>query len=134
MVSEDYSLTLEADGTEPITWSIIKGSLPKGLSMDDTGEIYGTPEYKGTCTFTVLASNDAGTDKKEYRLTIDAPVKPTIKTESLPSGKEGSSYSQTVVAIGTEPITWSIINGSMPDTFSLDKETAHILSLLRPRI
>ena len=130
MVSEDYSLTLEADGTEPITWSIIKGSLPKGLSMDDTGEIYGTPEYKGTCTFTVLASNDAGTDKKEYRLTIDAPVKPTIKTESLPSGKEGSSYSQTVVAIGTEPITWSIINGSMPDTFSLDKETGKISGTL----
>lgn len=38
---------------------------------------------------------------------------PVITTTSLPSGTVGSAYSQTLVATGTAPITWSITSGSI---------------------
>lgn len=38
---------------------------------------------------------------------------PVITTSSLPGGTVGSAYSQTLVATGTAPITWSIISGSI---------------------
>ena len=42
--NEPYNVTLEATGTGPITWSIVDGSLPKGLTLDEgTGVISGTP-------------------------------------------------------------------------------------------
>ena len=42
-VGTEYSTTLAAEGTAPITWSVSSGSLPEGLSLDaGTGVISGT--------------------------------------------------------------------------------------------
>ena len=71
-VGEPYSASLGADGTAPITWSVTSGSLPAGLSLNaSTGKITGTPTTAGTSTFTVTATNDYGSDSKEFTLTID---------------------------------------------------------------
>ena len=68
-----YSQTLTATGTAPITWSIAEdSSLPAGLSLGaDTGVISGIPTADGTFNFTVTATNDYGSDSKEFTLTID---------------------------------------------------------------
>ena len=71
MEGEAYSNRLTAKGTAPITWSIVSGVLPEGLSLDeDTGEISGTPAGEGTEVFTVMAVNDLGEDIKEFSITI----------------------------------------------------------------
>ena len=49
----------------------------------------------------------------------------TITTATLPDGKVGEAYSQTLIATGTTPITWSII-GALPDGLSLNKDTGKI--------
>ena len=68
---EAYSNRLTAKGTAPITWSIVSGVLPEGLSLnEDTGEISGTPAGEGTEVFTVMAVNDLGEDIKEFSITI----------------------------------------------------------------
>ena len=68
---EAYSSRLTAKGTAPITWSIVSGVLPEGLSLnEDTGEISGTPAGEGTEVFTVMAVNDLGEDIKELSITI----------------------------------------------------------------
>ena len=51
---------------------------------------------------------------------------PTITTDSLPNGTEGTSYSQTLTATGTTPITWSVTSGSLPDGLTLDRSTGLI--------
>ncbi|MBQ6569863.1 MAG: putative Ig domain-containing protein, partial [Clostridia bacterium] len=57
-----YNKTLTAKGTKPITWSIVAGSLPAGLTLDSaTGTISGTPTTPGTYNFTVRAYNGIGT-------------------------------------------------------------------------
>ena len=71
MEGEAYSSRLTAKGTAPITWSIVSGVLPEGLSLnEDTGEISGTPVGEGTEVFTVMAVNDLGEDIKEFSITI----------------------------------------------------------------
>ena len=66
-----YNATLEASGN-PTSWKITDGSLPAGLTLDEsTGVISGTPTAQSTSNFTVTATNDYGSDSKEFTLTID---------------------------------------------------------------
>lgn len=73
-VDTTYNQTLEATGGGTITWSLASGStLPAGLSLNQsTGVISGTPTAASTYTFTVTATNSAGSDSEEYTLTIKA--------------------------------------------------------------
>ena len=68
-----YSQTLAATGDTPITWSIESGSLPEGLSLEsETGVISGIPTTVGTASFTVKATNAAGSDTKALSIDIAA--------------------------------------------------------------
>ncbi|MDR1713763.1 MAG: putative Ig domain-containing protein, partial [Coriobacteriales bacterium] len=78
--NDAYSQTLAYSGQQPIAWSIAKGSLPTGLSLNSaTGIISGTPMTIGTFTFTVQATNLVGSNQKEYSLTINLdPGEPAL--------------------------------------------------------
>ena len=111
-VGEAYSQTLAADGTAPITWSVENGDWPTGLSLNkDTGEISGTPTAAGTSTFTVKATNSAGSDTKELSITITkaAPAEYIVRFNANGGGGTmadvtGVSGSYTLPACGfTEP-------------------------------
>ncbi len=60
-VGTPYSQALNATGgTPPYSWSVISGSLPAGLVLDEmSGEISGTPSEMGTANFTVQVTGDA---------------------------------------------------------------------------
>src|SRR5205814_10367101 len=67
-----YSLTLTGKGPTPITWKVSAGSLPAGLSLDsNTATISGTPTVAGVFTFTVQASNRAGSNSKPFSLAVN---------------------------------------------------------------
>ena len=69
------------------------------------------------------------TDSVILTYTFDAtegtyvPTKPAITTVALPDGKVGEAYSQTLAATGTNPITWSIETGTLPDGLTLVGDT-----------
>ena len=116
-----YTATFTATGSDPITWTA--GGLPEGFSMSESGTLSGTTETAGTYTITVTATNSAGSDTKEYTLTIEETVKitpPKITTESLPSATEGQSYSEQITADGIG-ITWSN-SGGLPAGLSFSKD------------
>ena len=72
-VGKQYTATLAADGTTPITWSVSEGRLPNGLTL--TGDtISGTPTTVGTFNFTVKAENTTGEDTQALSITIDSPT------------------------------------------------------------
>ena len=102
-VGEAYSQTLTADGTTPITWNIIGGTLPESLTLNETtGKISGTPTAAGTASFTVKAENSAGSDTKELSITITkaAPAEHTITVTTEGGGTASASSAKAVV--GTE--------------------------------
>ena len=69
------------------------------------------------------------TDSVILTYTFDAtegtyvPTKPAITTVTLPDGKVGDAYSQTLAATGTNPITWGIEAGTLPDGLTLVGDT-----------
>ena len=144
-VGKAYSQTLIATGTVPITWSIDSGNLPAGLSLNkDSGEISGTPTAAGTSTFTVKATNSAGSDTKELSITItkDAPAEFTITMKTDGNGTASASHAKAIV--GTE-ITltatsktgyhfkeWQVISGSVTikdDKFTMPDSNVEIKAI-----
>jgi hypothetical protein len=106
-------------GTEPYTWTH-SGTVPPGLNFNDAAAtLSGTPTSAigSPFTFTVNATDSAGTPvtgSQSYTVTITAPAI-TITPSSLPQGKVGVPYNQTIVASGgTAPYTYSIVLGSLP--------------------
>ena len=65
-----YSVTLMASGDAPITWSLVSGNLPTGLTLNANGTIAGTPTAEGTYNFVVMAANEAGSDTKAFTIEI----------------------------------------------------------------
>ena len=111
-----YSQTLTAAGTAPITWALASGSsLPAGLTLSNNGVISGTPTAAGSYSFTVTATNGSGQTTENMSIQINAASSgaPVINTASaLPNGTLNTSYSQTLTAAGTAPITWALASGS----------------------
>ena len=137
-VGEAYSQILTATGTTPITWSIDGGNLPASLSLNkDTGEISGTPTAEGTSTFTVKATNSAGSDTKELSITIEA-VDP-VELDPVPyldaDGKRQVCTEYTVLKSNTTnsildlenkwyelPAGWYVVEGDVTITPRVDTQ------------
>jgi len=119
-VSVAYSQTLVATGATPITWTRTAGTLPNGLTLNTNGTITGTPTVAGTFTFTVRAQNAAGNNTRVFTIIVNAGTVPNITTASLPNGTVNTAYSQTLVASGATPITWSVSAGALPTGLTLN--------------
>jgi len=137
-VGVSYNATLTANGgTTPYTWSINKGTLPAGLSLDSgTGIISGMPATGGDSTFTVKVSDNSTpvkSDTKRYTITIGASETLIITTVNMADGVEQTAYNATVLALGgTPPYTWSIAGGKLPDGLIMDLSLIHISEPTRP--
>ena len=128
-----YSETITASGSSalPYTFTVSSGTLPTGLTLDPvTGEITGTPTTIGTFNFTITATDtDSCFGSQAYTVAIAAAGCPviTLSPITLPSGRIGTAYSQTVTASGgMEPYTFAVTNGSLPPGLSLDSATGEI--------
>jgi len=125
-----YSAQLTATGTTPITWSVISGQLPVGLSLNSaTGTITGQVQNAGTATFTVEARNIAGTVTRQ--LSIQSGTALAIMTTSpLRVGTVGQAYGNlTFVAEGIDSfytISWTNPGGNIPAGMTFT--TAGVLS------
>jgi hypothetical protein len=74
IINQEYSATIqEVGGTAPLTFGIVTGSLPTGLSMDSDGNISGTPTVQQLSTFTVAVLDAIGNQcSKEISLQVEA--------------------------------------------------------------
>jgi hypothetical protein len=75
VVETVYNVTvLASGGATPYTWSIARGHLPDGLTIDAvSGVIWGTPTKSGNYNFTVQVSDNAvpaNTDTQRLRIRI----------------------------------------------------------------
>lgn len=56
-----YSYQLQASGgSSPYYYSVTSGSLPAGMTLSTTGQLYGTPQYGSTMNFTVRVTDSYG--------------------------------------------------------------------------
>ena len=128
---------MAADGTplaiggkfQPGTVYTVKITLETaGAGVFSVKSTYNTIEGK-TATVSPNLTGDNHADSVILTYTFDAtegtyvPTKPVITTVTLPDGKVGDAYSQTLAATGTNPITWGIETGTLPDGLTLVGDT-----------
>ena len=128
---------MAADGTplaiggkfQPGTVYTVKITLETaGAGVFSVKSTYNPIEGK-TATVSPNLTGDNHADSVILTYTFDAtegtyvPTKPAITTVALPDGKVGDAYSQTLAATGTNPITWGIEAGSLPDGLTLVGDT-----------
>ena len=128
---------MAADGT-PLA---IGGKFQPGTvyTVKITLETAGADVFSAKSTYNAIAgktatvspnlTGDNHADSVILTYTFDAtegtyvPTKPAITTVALPDGKVGDAYSQTLAATGTNPITWGIEAGTLPDGLTLVGDT-----------
>jgi hypothetical protein len=125
IIGSPYKTKLKASGgTPPVSWTIVSGALPGGLTMDAGGTISGTPTAPGVSDFTVQATDVSTTPQvvqQDFNINIGTPVPLSITTTSLPNGTVNTTYSATLQATGgIPPITWSVASGTLPPGLTLD--------------
>jgi hypothetical protein len=116
-----YSTTLSATDDGTVTYSIVSGALPTGLSLNSsTGVISGTPTSSTNFTFTVRATDDSGnTADRGFNMSNVSPVWSTSGT--LTNGYVNGPYSFQLSApddSGVAP-TYTLNSGSLPAGLSL---------------
>lgn len=65
-----YTKQLIITGTTTVKTEIERGTLPPGLSLNESGKITGTPTTIGEYVFSVIATNDYGVASKEFSITV----------------------------------------------------------------
>ena len=122
-----YTYTFNSTFTGAVTWNLVLGTLPAGLSLSPSGTLAGTPTAPATSSFLLQASGGDQTAHNVYTITVDPATTPTTPTPSIPSttthlspADVGQPYAASLTATGgSQPYTWSISQGQLPDGISL---------------
>ena len=106
-VGVSYSHTFMA--TNSPAWSIT-GSPPAGMTFNSSnGVLSGSPSAAGTTSFTVNATNSAGSTPQAVTFVVNPATGPAVITSAAPPAATlGVSYSFTLTASGAQPITWTV--------------------------
>lgn len=116
-------VAITADGTAPVTFTVLAGTLPPGLTLDSTGQYSGTPTTAGSYSFTIRANNRGGSADQMYSQSILQRPSITAPATPLADSVGGAANSTTFTATGTTPITWSVSAGALPPGMTLDAAT-----------
>jgi hypothetical protein len=130
-VGVPYSQTMVvSSGTPPHQWSLNQGSLPDGLSLDNTNStISGISSTSGTFAFTIGVTDSNGLIGSSEFMVVIGPA--TIGDSfQLHSGDVGVPYNHqfagTTLTGFPRNYSWKIAPDSLPDGLSFDPQTALI--------
>ena len=130
---DESSITLDVGGNQTLTATVTpEDATNKKVRWSSDNEAVATVSEDGVVTAVaggtavITATTHDGLFTATCTVTVNAPdAAPTITTDTLPDGKVGEAYSQTLTATGTAPITWSI-DGGLPAGLSLNEDTGEI--------
>jgi hypothetical protein len=109
-----------------VTWRVVGGVLPDGLSLSAEGKLTGTPSAPGTSNFTVMASYKTKAGQQDFQL-VAGEVSVTLAGSVLPTGVQGAAYFVDLkprLAISDAPgydmadVTWNYV-GALPPGLTL---------------
>jgi outer membrane protein OmpA-like peptidoglycan-associated protein len=128
-VGTEYSDSVTATGATSITYSVVEGALPTGLTLNaSTGAITGTPTTSGEFDFTIKAENADGYVVAEFTIVVsESDAEPPVFTDETVAlyATVGTAYSDSVTASGTG-VTYSIDEGALPYGLTLNSSTGAI--------
>jgi hypothetical protein len=128
-----YSAQLQFSNPEAgwtVTWSIVGGSLPAGLSLSPNGLISGTPTGVDRKTVTVrVAEPFRRWGEQELTLTVGTSLQASA---SFGPGEIGLRYAAKVSAGGgIPPYAYTLASGTLPTGLALDSKTGAVTGMPR---
>ena len=123
-----YTVSFDANGgtgtMADVTGVTSSYTLPACTFTAPAGQQFKGWARSASGTVITGTSITVSADTKLYAIWEPIPVtKPAITTTTLPDGKVGEAYSQTLAATGTDPIAWGIEAGTLPDGLTLVGDT-----------
>ena len=125
-----YSFSLTVTGVPPTgppaTFTLTKGPLPAGVTLNASGTISGTPTVSGTFPISVEVQDSQGQTAfyNNQSIIVVPPLTLTTAACPAPSGLVGAPYSFTIsVTGGLAPYYWSFNDPPVPPGLSLDSTT-----------
>jgi hypothetical protein len=120
----NYLATMNATGgSGNLTWSVLSGALPAGLSLDSgSGTISGIATGSGTSSFALAVTDALGQgDSIQLSISITGADPLIITTSTLVDGVVARNYSHTLAASGGGgTFVWSLSPGSaLPEGLTL---------------
>lgn len=125
---QPYRFQLQFSNPEvgwPVTWDIIGGSLPAGLTLSPDGVLSGTATGAETREIVFRAREQfRRSGEKKLTLTVATALQ---ASSAVTPGEVGVRYRGAVRASGgLEPRTWSVASGSLPRGLALNSATGAI--------
>jgi len=121
-----YSETLSSTGgLGNMTWSVVSGALPPGISISSAGVLSGTPTTVNiTGTSVTIQVQDSSSPLQTTTIRGNIHVAPVLAiatpTGPLPDAVVGQAYNFTFKSNGgLTPVTWSVTSGSLPAGLTL---------------
>jgi hypothetical protein len=118
-----------------VTWSVVSGALPVGLSLSANGVISGTPTAENAGTpFTIQAAYKTKTGQQAYAVVVGA-IAVTLTGSTAPGATLGQSYNSgngwdikanlsitndAAYAGNGTGVTWSVTGGALPAGLTLN--------------
>ncbi len=109
--NQPYTHTLSGGLAGATTYSVTAGALPLGLSLSSTGVLSGTPTTLGTSSFTVKATNVAGTSSGVFTMTVANQVEFTSAAAATFTVGSAGSFTVTTSGNPANPLTYT---GTLP--------------------
>ncbi len=132
-VGQAYSYTFTSSGSPAPFFFLSSGSLPPGLTLDQsTGVLSGTPTSGGAYTFTLEATNSYGSSQTpSITITVVAPSAPSF-TRDAParSARIGTRFYYRFAASGYPVPRFSVVSGRVPPGLSLNASTGALSGTL----
>ena len=129
-------------GTSPYTPSLVKGELPPGTRLEQSGAytyLTGVPKQNGTFNFTVRITGSNGgyvekacnvyiANNPYYKSGGSGSGKLKFSSKAMPDAYVGSMWEATLDASGTEPIAWSAVE-PLPEWMTLEEDTGRVFGI-----
>src|SRR5580658_1524548 len=142
---QPYSTTIPVTGgVAPLKFALAagSGSLPPGLTMNQTGVITGTPSgpvagQPNPTVFTVQVTDDSTqpvSQTQQYSIFIaPAPTLSITAVSPLQSGLVNDTYGTLITTQGgVKPFKWSLLSGGLPPGLALNTGTGQITGVPQP--
>ncbi|WP_434715596.1 beta strand repeat-containing protein [Paraburkholderia sp. A3RO-2L] len=113
-----------------LSWTLVSGSLPPGLSLTPSGYISGTPTGPGSGSVTVQATYRGVNGQQTYQV-VTLNISVALAAATPPQAIVGAAYSYNLaalLAVSGDPayslsnVTWNVVSSSLPQGLYLTSD------------
>jgi hypothetical protein len=117
-VLDTAMIPIQMNASSAVSYSIVSGALPAGVTLTTAGVLSGTPSASGTYTFTVRAATSAGTVYSDLTFTFGIYKTPAFVTVAR-LGDRQRGVAMSVQLVANDVNTFSVVSGLLPTGVAL---------------